>query len=932
MLRLGNPDRMQDVVFRSWPMLRVRIQYGGATIAAACWLAIAGTFVHAEPAFRRPFNGPETTWQLMSTGVQAQILAQACAAGGARDNSGFERVLLAVPAGQSAHLVCPVPAIAVLDEFQARLWVNSNRPDIQLAARVVMPRSIDPQGKTPATTIVRGAIYNRPGHWQELRLAETPKLLAEQVRVMRATPGASIDPREAYVDAVVLIVPGNSAQVEIGTDELEVDGVMLSKANPQAAANAATPANAGGAAVKKPTVRLHGTTLTIDDKPFLPRIIQSNGEPLELLSKCGFNVVQLPGAPTPEQSAQAERLGMWFLAAPEHPDNLTRTTIGRPGDRVLAWFLKDDALEVDPGYSMRWAELVRERDAVFGRPIVIMPESNWSAVNKSADILVAKKARIGMIAPADFDYWLDGCPAKAQPGTPIWVTIATQFDGEIREQVNALKHAAAPAIPVDGQQLETFVRIACAHGMRGYLFQSSSSLAENDEFTKRRIANLRLINQRLQLIEPWLAAGKVVDRVDSLDRWHTGIMLHVDRARLMVQLANESEIRVRIGNQPTQHANDEIVYTVPGIPESSQIFYMSPAAMRSLLSQRIAGGTRFTVPPGGDGFILITEDPQVIYNLRRRISRDGPTLVQMERELTTQRARSFAETSQKLIQLGYNADLAAREVTKINQQVGQLESFIASGQMEQAYDTAAVAMRNLDKAAREQRKAILGPVAWTSNPLSVSFDMFPEFAELQRSVASMHGDNLLAGGDFEDLTMMSRLGWQHLGIKAENVDASAQLSSKIPQHGTYCLELSASARQGTHPPTGAGDLVSIISPPVAANPNQVIEISGWVRIDDPFVGGDGLEIRDSLGGPPLSLVVDKTSGWQFFRMIRSATAPTELRITFSISGLGTAKLDAVMVRAFGQPVARRLPAAEPANQFSASNSPAAPSFAAPQTR
>ena len=39
--------------------------------------------------------------------------------------------------------------------------------------------------------------------------------------------------------------------------------------------------------------------------------------------------------------------------------------LGRAGDRVIAWQLRDDALEVDANYSMRWAEAVRERDAVF---------------------------------------------------------------------------------------------------------------------------------------------------------------------------------------------------------------------------------------------------------------------------------------------------------------------------------------------------------------------------------------------------------------------------------------------------------------------------------------------------------------------------------------------------------------------------------------
>ena len=65
--------------------------------------------------------------------------------------------------------------------------------------------------------------------------------------------------------------------------------------------------------------------------------------------------------------------GCGFLCSPEHPDALARAGVGRAGDRVIAWQLRDDALEVDANYSMRWAEAVRERDAVFGRPVVIMP-------------------------------------------------------------------------------------------------------------------------------------------------------------------------------------------------------------------------------------------------------------------------------------------------------------------------------------------------------------------------------------------------------------------------------------------------------------------------------------------------------------------------------------------------------------------------------
>ena len=164
---------------------------------------------------------------------------------------------------------------------------------------------------------------------------------------MRATPGASIDSHEAYVDAIVLLVPGNPSGTDVGTDDLAVDGVVMPSAASSAVALAARvvfrrvesrllPAGRrfvrqGSAALRRRSRRVSlgrrlylrrkrrrcactGRRCTVDGRPFLPRVIQWNGEPLQFLSACGFNVVQLPGAPTPEQSAEAERLGLWFLA------------------------------------------------------------------------------------------------------------------------------------------------------------------------------------------------------------------------------------------------------------------------------------------------------------------------------------------------------------------------------------------------------------------------------------------------------------------------------------------------------------------------------------------------------------------------------------------------------------------------------------------
>src|SRR2546430_970 len=110
---------------------------------------------------------------------------------------------------------------------------------------------------------------------------------------------------------------------------------------------------------------------------------------------------------------------------------------------------------------MRWAEAVRGRDAVFGRAGGIMPPGEWGAVSKSADILIARSPRTGLVRPLEFEAWLDACPQKAQPGTPLWIGISTQIDEGVRRQIGALTHVAAQPLCVDGQQLESHVQIAC---------------------------------------------------------------------------------------------------------------------------------------------------------------------------------------------------------------------------------------------------------------------------------------------------------------------------------------------------------------------------------------------------------------------------------------------------------------------------------------
>jgi hypothetical protein len=172
---------------------------------------------------------------------------------------------------------------------------------------------------------------------------------------------------------------------------------------------------------------------------------------------------------------------------------------------------------------------------------------------------------------------------------------------------------------------------------------------------------------------------------------------------------------------------------------------------------------------------------------------------------------------------------------------------------------------------------------------------------------------LLYGGDFEDLGQLTQFGWQHFSDPNPGIESKAELSTAEPRHGSYSLMLQAASGESAQELRGTP--VWIDSPPIPVTSGQVLEIAGWVRVDPPVIGsGDGLHIIDSLGGPDLVLAVRQTNGWERFRIIRAVPESTELRITFALTGLGTARLDGVMVRTLQQQApARRLPVLAPAN-------------------
>ena len=168
------------------------------------------------------------------------------------------------------------------------------------------------------------------------------------------------------------------------------------------------------------------------------------------------------------------------------------------------------------------------RRAASGTPRQISQISCWSIIHVSAGFLLR-----------DYDRWLAGRSQLVQPGVPLWAAVSVQFGEQVGQQSDALAETLSAPPDVDSHRLETLVQLACVRGFRGIVVRTSSPLDEGTPQARHRAAVLELLNRRLQLLEPWIASGKVVGQIESTDSPWTGIVLLVDRARLLVPIAAE---------------------------------------------------------------------------------------------------------------------------------------------------------------------------------------------------------------------------------------------------------------------------------------------------------------------------------------------------------------------------------------------------------
>lgn len=825
-------------------------------------------------------------WTVVRADCDFRVLRHAADQPGRNGETNSEQIRVRASAGTYVYLERDLPKSRVLEELQVGVWLKSDRRGLQIFGRVVLPKTLDPKTGEPLTVLLPGGFYEHVGQWQQIHVVDMPKELLRQRRVLRAERKTPIDIQGAFLDGIVVNVFGGPGLTESWLGDVEQHGRVSPDATPSPAEIAVVDYQRP---LDQPPPEHVGTRLLVNQRPFFPLVIEYNGESWELLREVGFNTVYLRESPTAEQLSEAKQTGLWIICPP--PTNKQPELPAQAP--ILAWHCGDDRVP-EPVRTER-LERLRQRPGP-ARPLIGMANENQWQTSRELDILLRQCMPLGTTFElSHFGPWLQQRTRLARPGTPFWTVIQTQLPASLAGQVHGLLRYPCP-VPrrVQVEQVRQLTLAAVAAGSRGLWFHSDCSLEDANPDQAWRRWLLERVVAELSLVEPWAMGGRQLGDITGTQPSIRVEALTTERSRLLIATDQQKESQFVV--PPQQDGNTLII---PGVPDSTVVYVLTPVELMTAKHARISGGVRIDLDfETSMSLLVLTEDPLVVTHLNRVIRALRPRIVELEQQLADQMLRDFEQLKAREL---LNRPEWVRDWDAARMALQTCRKLGDSGDYAAAYRFGRRSQRLVAQLESEVWQKSAG--AWDHPlviPMGASFPMttLGHISTRRALAARSVGDNQLAEGSCEDLDAMVEAGWRQYQNSPRDVETYLALSPDSPKEGGHSLRLVArgltdEARQSiVETPT-----LWVHSAPLPVEPGQQVEITGWVRIREPIAGSlEGLMIRESLGGDALSLRLSEPSQeWKPFRMIRAVEQPDHLTITFAMTGLGEAWLDDLRV-------------------------------------
>jgi hypothetical protein len=902
-----------------------------ALLAAwCCLLALQAVGGHAADV-EEGFETGRPRWSLANADCSPRVARHAITRDAAHRGDAGEQIVLAAAAGSTLQLQFPIGNTCVIDELKASVWVKANRPGIRLGVRIVLPHFPAPQTGRPIDVVVQGSSSRSPDRWELLEANDIAAGLEQQLPALHAEHGPAGDLAAAVATHLVLEIFSVPGHYDLSVDDLRMQGVIpATAAGVPAVMSGGVPAVMSGgvapeSAVRQaaftapaasippaaPTAGLTRGVLEVGGLPFFPRSLDHNGEPLEVISRLGFNCVRLTAPATSDLLAEAQQAGIWLISPPpDLPDVDIRDAESLPSfsarwDRVLFWDMGSGLAENDVETLAERVRRVRTCDSRGGRPLIAAADSGLRSISRHVDMLVARRTVLGTsLELLDYLAWLRERPRLTRPGTPILAALSTEIDPRASRQAAALSGIGGQGLSVDPESLCLASLTAVSAGTRGLLFSSTRRIDGDDHESRARAAASLSMNLQLSLLEPWAAAGRFAATAQSSDPEVQAVVLEAARARMVVawRCVQGSQIVARHYHGDIPRNAQPLTLLVPGVPEAHQAWEMSPGGLRPLRHKRVTGGISITLESfRAHSLVLLSGDPAVTAHVQERVRGIIPSEMASARTLATTVLTDNASLLARLPPAALGNLPVAAMMAEAQRDVLQSEAAVADPAVAiEGMRRAAAIGGQIERLAWE--RGVLATGSMVASPLSTSDATLAEhWRFIEALTATVPAEELLAGGGMDRVEDLAEAGWRHFAIEQQSLRTTVEIDRIQPAVGTGSLTMKAEPIAGSEAPVVVETPpVWVTTPAIRAPAGRLLQIQARVWVPRPIKGSvDGLLVFDSLGGPALAERVGKTPAWRrlvLYRIVPADAGDEPLTVTFALTGMGEARIDDVSIR------------------------------------
>ncbi len=925
---------------------------GRRALLVVLMLVLLGSAVLRAETYHAHFDDTsQVSWQVRIDASQAQKKWHVRNTTVPHEGAACEHLQIATGnLGSLIELSHQLPSSRIINELTASLWFKSNRRGTRIGLEAVLPHQIDPETGALARIYLIGDTYTDEGKWQQLHCITTDTLVNQSLGLLRGRSKLrQVDSRDMYVERVLIVTRSSSDQIEFLLDDLKLTPIVHPNQSVLETAAAVNKQNS------KPIVEFLLDRIQLQGQPMFPRMSRFHGESLDELKQAGLNVIWAPQFDDYKFLSELQSHGLWAMATPPRPQDQDGSFLASR-DATLIPFDEQSAPIIFWNLGTRipgkqWDELrsrvgqIQSADQQFKRPIMADVLGKERQIAREVSMIGSSPHILNSdVSLLEYrDTLID--KTRIAPGRFLWTWIQTEpTSANVRWRSSSNK---SPII-IEPEQIRLQTYATLSAGCRGNGYWTTTRL---DDTTvpgalERKLA-IRQLNMEIDLIEHWLATGTVISHVPfSLKQRESPRIKQLGAAfknsgtkRLLrdellaereVQLEREKEtaqemqaaiIHSEYGTLilpvwyrkdaqfvPDQMAGNDATIIIPGGNVSASVWELSTTEIKNLNRERVSGGVKITIPKFDmTSIIIMTSDQGLIDRLRKKVA----SLSQSSAETCVQLCRAKLERCQKtnaeLVDLGVSqiALMDGPAILERSQNLAkQAETALAGHDYHAARTLARDSMQMLRILQRSQwNEATRKFASAMTSPYTISYSTLPDhwrmIEQIGRSAKNIES-NLLRSGDFEDIDTMVVEHWKHEQNAIDGTQAIAELYPKDKKSGDFSLRLlAAPLNRNQIPDNVEGPLVRVTTPPLAVRSDQIVHITGWIKVTTSITGNQqGATIQDSIMGPGGALHWNAQSDWQKIDLIREVPQSENLILTLSLNGLGSILFDDLRVIAY----------------------------------